>query len=81
MSPQDILQGELGNCYFLSAIAALAQNNYRLKNIFQSLQMNKNGIYMARVLFNGVLQEVVVDDYVPVCKNKKPLFAKPAGGK
>jgi hypothetical protein len=43
--------------------------------------MNKNGIYMARVLFNGVLQEVVVDDYVPVCKNKKPLFAKPAGGK
>jgi hypothetical protein len=36
---------------------------------------------MARVLFNGILQEVVVDDFVPVDKYNKPLFAKPSGGK
>lgn len=35
---------------------------------------------MARILFNGVYQEVTVDDYFPV-KNGKPYFAQPAGGK
>ncbi len=30
--------------------------------------MNKNGIYMARILHKGILQEVVVDDYFPVSK-------------
>jgi hypothetical protein len=50
------LQGGLGNCYFLSAIAALAENDFRIKNIFPNLSMNKNGFYMARVLHLGVLQ-------------------------
>jgi hypothetical protein len=30
------------------------------------LEINKYGIYMARILHRGVLTEVVVDDYVPV---------------
>jgi hypothetical protein len=33
----DILQGSLGDCYFLSALAALAEQDYRIKNIFPSL--------------------------------------------
>jgi len=42
--------------------------------------MNKNGIYMARLLHRGVYQEVVVDDYVP-CTPKGELYgAQPAGG-
>jgi hypothetical protein len=65
----------------LSAIAALAEHDFRIKNIFPSLKKNKNGIYMARILHGGVYQEVVVDDYVPVDRTNKPLFAKPAGGK
>jgi len=35
---------------------------------------------MARILYQGVLREVVVDDYVPVTTQGQPLFAKPAGG-
>ena len=35
---------------------------------------------MARILYQGVLREVVVDDYVPVTAQGTPLFAKPAGG-
>jgi len=36
---------------------------------------------MARILHLGVLQEVVVDDFIPVDAKGKPLFAKPSGGK
>jgi hypothetical protein len=35
---------------------------------------------MARVLYNGILQEVVVDDFIPV-EGNKVAFAQPAGGK
>jgi hypothetical protein len=68
VSAADILQGRIGDCYFLSAIAGLAEKDYRIKAIFPNLQTNKNGIYMARVLHKGVLQEVVVDDYFPISK-------------
>jgi hypothetical protein len=36
---------------------------------------------MARILHLGVLQEVVVDDFIPVDEKGKPIFAKPSGGK
>lgn len=43
--------------------------------------MNKNGIYMARVLHNGVLKEIMVDDYFPVSKaNGTLMCANPSGG-
>jgi calpain-15 len=80
IEPGDILQGSLGDCYFLSALAALAEQEYRIKNLFPRIDMNPNGFYMARILHNGVLMEVVVDDYFPV-KNGKVGFAQPAGGK
>jgi len=81
IEPSDILQGSLGDCYFLSAIAALSENDFRIKNLFPDLEINPYGIYMARILHGGVLQEVVVDDYVPVDQHGEPLFAKPAGGR
>lgn len=43
--------------------------------------MNPHGIYMVRILFQGILREVVVDDYIPVSPQNTPLFAKPAGGR
>jgi hypothetical protein len=80
IEPADILQGSLGDCYLLSALAALAEQEYRIKNIFPSLTMNPNGFYMARVLHNGVLQEVLIDDYFPV-RNGKVGFAQLSASK
>ena len=36
---------------------------------------------MARIMFRGVIHEVVVHDYIPVNAKGKPIFAKPSGGK
>ena len=80
VEPADIIQGELGDCYFLSALSALAEQGFRIKNLFPSLEISPNGIYMARILHNGEYQEVVIDDYFPVNENNKSFFAKPAGG-
>jgi calpain-15 len=35
---------------------------------------------MARILYRGVLREVVVDDFLPVDKDGKPVFSKASGG-
>ena len=66
IEPADILQGSVGDCYFLSAIAALAENDFRIKNLFVDLRVNPMGIYMARIMYKGTLREVVVDDFIPV---------------
>jgi calpain-15 len=34
VDPSDISQGMLGDCYFLSAISAIAENENRIKRIF-----------------------------------------------
>lgn len=64
------------NGYFISAVAALARREYRIKSMFASLEMNKWGVYMCRLLFDGVYQEVVVDDRFPVDKFGHPLTAR-----
>lgn len=71
------MQGSLGDCYLLSALASLAEQEYRIKNVFPDLNVNPNGIYMARILHNGILQEVLIDDYFPV-RNGKVGFAQPS---
>ena len=53
IEPSDILQGQLGDCYFLSALSALAEQGFRIKNLFPSLEISKCGVYMARILFGG----------------------------
>jgi hypothetical protein len=36
----DVIQGELGDCYFLSALSALAENPERIKKLFPTLKIS-----------------------------------------
>jgi calpain-15 len=66
-SPQDIVQGHLvGDCYFLSAIASLATNKDRILRLFSSHEISPVGIYMSKLMFKGIIREVVIDDYFPI---------------
>lgn len=50
--------------------------------IFPNKEINKNGIYMARMMYGGVYQEVIVDDFIPINPHNGSLYgAAPAGGK
>lgn len=72
----DVLQGKLGDCYFLSALNAIAEFPDRIKNIFaidNKITSNKNNnnanVLHAKCYINGEEKIIYVDDYFPVEKS------------
>jgi|LakMenE18May11ns_1017448.scaffolds.fasta_scaffold9439222_1 hypothetical protein len=55
----------LGDCYFMSALASLAESPERVKRLFTTDKVNEAGCYAVKLWINGIEQEVVVDDYFP----------------
>jgi calpain-15 len=66
IAPGDIKQGVLGDCYFLSCLSAIAENEDRIKSVFVNKEVNQAGIYAVHFYLNGEMKTVVVDDYFPV---------------
>jgi calpain-15 len=81
ITPNDVYQGWLNDCYYLSAVSCLAEKPHRIYSIFESKEYNPNGYYICKLTFNGVYQEVIVDDLFPVIDNATPVYAKPASAK
>ena len=78
---EDINQGSLGNCYFLSALAALAQYPNMIRRIFKTEEVNEFGQYAVNLCINGEFQMVEIDDFFPCWKgnqgNFSSAFSKP----
>jgi hypothetical protein len=76
----DIRQGNLGNCYFLSALAALTEFPKLIYQIFRTKEINPEGFYEIALFIDGEWQIVFVDDFFPVVKGTKNFaFARPNG--
>lgn len=74
----DIYQGKIGNCYFLSALAAMCKFPGLIEQIFISKDVSKSGFYQVILWIDGEYQIVFLDDYFPVVKGTNVLyFAKP----
>ena len=80
-TPADIQQGNIGDCYFLSSIASLAEVRERIASIFfNNLEYNEQGIYKVLVIQGGAPVEMVIDDYIPVfADTNRPVFCKATG--
>lgn len=65
----------MGNCYYLSALSSLAEVPSNILDRFETKEINKAGIYLVTLFVNGVQTPVVVDDWIPVNRNKRPAFA------
>ncbi len=59
----DIDQGGLGDCYFLSSLSSL--NGDRMKNTILSQTINTAGAFATQIYVKGIPQVVVIDDYLP----------------
>ena len=74
-SHEDIAQGALGDCYFLSALSVLG--NQRTVDLFACQESSnhadesdpnhwkKTGCFMLKFHKNGDFQYIIVDDYIP----------------
>lgn len=76
IEPNDIMQGNLGDCYLLSTLAAIAETPKRISKIFVSTETSKNGIYAVELVWRGTNKQVILDDYIAVDKKNEPYFLK-----
>jgi len=78
IEPCDIKQGYLGDCWFLSALASLAEFPVLIEALFSedSKRTSPEGIYQMNFCISGQWKTVLVDDFVP-CRGSRggPVYA------
>ena len=75
LSMDDVEQGQLGNCYFLSVLSELANRPEIYDKIFITKERTKNGCYLVRFLIRGIPKVVCVDDFFPSTPKGQFAFA------
>lgn len=79
------MQGNLGNCYFLSALSAVAEFPQRIRDIFETEDINTAGCYAVKFCLNGEYQIITVDELFPCMEGDQygselvPAFSKSVG--
>lgn len=74
-SPKDVIQGELGTCWFLSALALLAEKPFLLLNCMITQTYNANGVHQVRLCRRGEWIVVNIDDFLPCDKRNQLVFS------
>jgi len=73
IDPRDLLQGELGNCWLIASLAAMAAFPKEIRKIFlRDGFQERDGKYVLRLFdhHQGKMRDVTVDEYVP-CRPKR----------
>ena len=82
ISPDDIIQGSIGDCYFLSAIGSLCKFSRYIDKLFFTKEKTKEHLYGVYIYLNGKWKLVFIDDYLPYSGKKFKKFAfSSSGGK
>eukprot|EP00747_Dinoflagellata_sp_TGD_P058520 gnl/TRDRNA2_/TRDRNA2_151158_c1_seq1.p1 gnl/TRDRNA2_/TRDRNA2_151158_c1~~gnl/TRDRNA2_/TRDRNA2_151158_c1_seq1.p1 ORF type:complete len:706 (+),score=97.68 gnl/TRDRNA2_/TRDRNA2_151158_c1_seq1:210-2120(+) len=80
--PNDIAQGVLGDCWLLAGLAALAEFEGAIFNLFEEKCATADGKYTFRIYNVNTRQweSEVIDDFLPVkVEDGQPIMAKPQG--
>ena len=74
-SADDIIQGSIGDCYFLSAIGSLCKFPKLINRLFYTKEKTKEHEYGIYIFINGLWELVLVDDYFPYAGSHFKQFA------
>ena len=66
ISPKDVRQGIIGDCWFMVAASAMGEQPKRLEKIFFNKKADKFGMYAVNLYTLGVPHTVIVDDFLPL---------------
>ena len=75
MTPNDIAQGSIGNCWIMVALSALAEYPERIENIFHNREISQAGFYAVNIYALGVPYTTYIDDQLPHRYDGQLLFA------
>lgn len=75
VEPVDIKPGVLGDDWFLSALAIIAERPALIERLFITRNVNEMGIYRIKLCKNGEWQIVTVDDLFPCYPKGEPIFS------
>ena len=80
ISANDIQQGSIGDCYFLSVIGSLCNIYLKsgeklIEDLFLHTKQTKEHVYGVYIFINGVWELVLVDDYFPYIGSTFKQFA------
>ena len=76
---EDVQQGSLGNCYFLSVLSTLASSPDIYDKVFIDKEKTSNNCYRIRLIIRGIPKIVCVDDFFPA--DNKNMFAFAMSGR
>lgn len=72
----DVIQGALGDCWFISAMSILATRPELLDNVIVSDKNKARGIYTLKYFKAGQWRYVHIDDRLPCTKGGKVYYAR-----
>lgn len=79
IEPNDIKQGALGDCWFMCALASIAEFPQMVRNLFLDItsdDANTYGIYTVQFCKNGSWVEVIIDDQFPCSRSGGPKYSR-----
>ncbi|CAG7822174.1 unnamed protein product, partial [Allacma fusca] len=80
ISPSNVTQGSLGDCWFVSSISAVASKPELVRKLILTQEVDPAGVYILRLCKDGVWKTVIVDDLLPCDEFNCPVFAQVSQG-